>query len=65
LDDKYTSLLVNKTECGRFKVQQGGDLMGWLISWIAISIAIGAYIEVEVKNRKLEKRIKVLEDKIK
>ncbi len=39
--------------------------MDWLFSWIAISIAIGAYVEVANKNKKLEKRIQDLEDRIK
>ncbi len=39
--------------------------MDWIFSWIAISIAIGAFVEVAIKNKKLEKRIKDLEDKIK
>jgi len=43
----------------------GGIILDWFISLIAISIAIGAFVEVELKNRKLEKRIRILEDKIK
>lgn len=39
--------------------------MTWFFSWLAFSIAIGAFIEVEIKNKKLEKRVKDLEDKIK
>lgn len=38
--------------------------MDWIFSWIAIPITIGAFVEVAIKNRKLEKRIKDLEDKI-
>lgn len=34
-------------------------------SWIAISILIGAFVEAATKNKKLEKRVKNLEDKIK
>ncbi|MGP4069420.1 hypothetical protein [Halobacillus sp. B29] len=35
--------------------------MDWLISWFAFAVAVGAYLEAAVRNKKLEKRVRILE----
>lgn len=35
--------------------------MDWLISWAALAIAVGSYVEATVRNKKLEDRIRALE----
>ncbi|WP_255437511.1 hypothetical protein [Thalassobacillus sp. CUG 92003] len=36
--------------------------MDWLLSWFAFAVAVGAYVEAAVRNKMLEKRIRVLEE---
>lgn len=38
--------------------------MDWYFSLVALGMAMAAFAEVELKNKKLEKRMKALEDQI-
>jgi hypothetical protein len=52
-------LVVNKIE----SFNKGEVLMDSLFSWLAMSIAVGAYVDCATRIKRLEKRIKELEEK--